>query len=386
MKMSGYEEEIVRYFVEGFSYVEIIELLNRCYNYSISLSTLKRFFKKNHLHRRPLSNLTCPADQLKNAVEIQLNSSAAQLGYRRMHKVLLDQGLLCRRTDVRLLLKELDPDNVKLRRKRRLRRRKYINPGCNHTWHIDGHDKLKPFGFSIHACIDGFSRKLIWLEVAPSNKLPEIIAKYYTIAINKFGLPKCLKADDGTEHAIIEPMHITLRSLDGPDALDSFSIITSPQNQRIEAYWSILQRDRIGWWRTFLRELSDLELFSNDDQVLVDCVRYCFMHLIRQDLNSILRDWNSHIISGSSRSVGPTGRPDTMFYLPEHFGGRNFSTHLDEEALSEFPDYSSYVIEDYNEEFETFAQMAIGDHSKPTNTDDAFQMYLKLFEKICENS
>lgn len=74
-----------------------------------------------------------------------------------------------------------------------------------------------------------------------------------------------------------------------------------------------------------------------------------------------------------------------MFYLPEHFGGRNFSTHLYEEALSEFPDYSSHVIEDYNEEFKTFAKMAIGDHSKPINTDDAFQMYLKLSEKICKN-
>lgn len=90
-----------------------------------------------------------------------------------------------------------------------------------------------------------------------------------------------------------------------------------------------------------------------------------------------MRDWKSHIISGSCRSVGPTGRPDTIFYLPEHFGGRNFSTHLDEEALSEFFDFSSYVIEDYNDEFETFAHMAIGDHSKPTNKDDAFQMYLK---------
>lgn len=238
-------------------------------------------FEKKSPHRRPLSNLIFPADQLKNAVKNQLNSSAAQLGYRRMHKVLLDQGLLCRRTDVRFLLKELDPVNVKLRRKRSLRRRKYINPGCNHTWHIDGHDKLKPFGFSIHACIDGYSRKLIWLEIAPSNKLPEIIAKYYTIAIKKFGLPKCFKADDGTEHAIIKPMHITLRSLNGPDALDFFSIITLPQNQRIEAYWSILQRDRIGWWRTFLGELSDLVLFSNDDQILADCIRYCFMHLIR---------------------------------------------------------------------------------------------------------
>ena len=27
--------------------------------------------------------------------------------------------------------------------------------GPNWCWHIDGYDKLKPFGFPIHACIDG---------------------------------------------------------------------------------------------------------------------------------------------------------------------------------------------------------------------------------------
>ena len=41
--------------------------------------------------------------------------------------------------------------------------------------HIDGHDKLKSFGFSLHGCIDGISRRLIWLEVSSSNKNPEII-------------------------------------------------------------------------------------------------------------------------------------------------------------------------------------------------------------------
>ena len=138
--MSGYEESIIRYFCEGFSYMEMIELLNRSHNIAISLSTLKRFLRNNDLRRRPLPHLSCSAEQLKNAIENQLNSSAAQLGYRRMHKVLLNQGLLCRRTDVRLMLKDLDPENVDLRRKRRLRRRKYVNPGPNHTWHIDGHD------------------------------------------------------------------------------------------------------------------------------------------------------------------------------------------------------------------------------------------------------
>ena len=28
--------------------------------------------------------------------------------------------------------------------------------GPNHVWHLDGYDKLKPFGFPIHACIDGY--------------------------------------------------------------------------------------------------------------------------------------------------------------------------------------------------------------------------------------
>lgn len=377
---------IVGYFVDGFTYLEIIELLDRVHNHGISLSTLKRLLKENGIYRRPLPHLCSPIQEVTELVRTELQSSGSQLGYRKMHKSLLNCGLICRRSDVRKIMKDLDPEGVELRRRRRLRRRRYVNPGPNHTWHLDGHDKLKPFGFSIHACIDGFSRKLIWLEVGPSNKQPEIIAKYYTVAIQQFGLPKNIKADDGTEHSILEPMHITLRSMGGEDAFDSFSIITSPQNQRIEAYWSILQRDRIGWWRIFLQELSDLDFYSNDDPVLTDCVRYCFMHLIRADLNSILSNWNTHIIAGSRRAISPSGRPDSMFYLPDHFGGFNHAFELDNEALNEFPNYAAIEIRDYSEEFEEFAHLALGYHPKPANAEEGLQLYLQLFEKITECS
>ena len=129
-----------------------------------------------------------------------------------------------------------------------MHRRKYISQGPNYAWHIDGHDKLKPFGFSIHGCLDGFSRKVLWLEVGPTNKMPEVVAKYYLDTVkDSGGVPVKVKADDGTEHALIEPIHIFLRSLNADDeeSMESFRIISSPQNQRIEAYWSILQRDRI---------------------------------------------------------------------------------------------------------------------------------------------
>ena len=59
---------------------------------------------------------------------------------------------------------------------------------------------LKPFGFCIHAGIDGFSRKILWLKVSHTNKDPLVICQYYLDAISTLGaLPKKVKADRGTE-------------------------------------------------------------------------------------------------------------------------------------------------------------------------------------------
>ncbi|KAL5515192.1 hypothetical protein EMCRGX_G000323 [Ephydatia muelleri] len=56
---------------------------------------------------------------------------------------------------VMMLLAVMDPAGSRQRRMRRLQRRRYWNQGPNWCWHIDGYDKLKPYGFPIHACIDG---------------------------------------------------------------------------------------------------------------------------------------------------------------------------------------------------------------------------------------
>ena len=101
------------------------------------------------------------------------------------------------------------------------------------------------------------------------------------------GIPIKIKADDDTEHSLIEPIHIYFRSLDGTNEDDDFSIITSPQNQRIESYWSFLQRDRIGWWRRFFQDLVDIDVLFTSDPVFLDFICFCFMSLIRQDINSI---------------------------------------------------------------------------------------------------
>ena len=94
-------------------------------------------------------------------------------------------GLTVRRDDVRRAILQYDPDGVSRRKRRKLRRRKYFSAGPDNRWHIDGHDKLKSFGFSLHGCIDGFSKRLIWLEVSSSNKKPAIIGQFYLDAVRQ---------------------------------------------------------------------------------------------------------------------------------------------------------------------------------------------------------
>lgn len=74
-------------------------------------------------------------------------------------------GLVVDKETVRQILKIVDPAGVEARCKHRLKRRQYRSKGPNYIWHVDGYDKLKPFGFCIHACIDGYSRRILWLEV-----------------------------------------------------------------------------------------------------------------------------------------------------------------------------------------------------------------------------
>ena len=76
---------------------------------------------------------------------------------------------------------------------------------------------------------------MAFLEVSSSNEKPEIIGKFYLDAVSQLqSIPKKLKADDGTEHAIIQPIHILLRdSVGDKNSVNSFSIVPLTHNQRI---------------------------------------------------------------------------------------------------------------------------------------------------------
>ena len=293
--------------------------------------------KELNLFRRPGERIRTDDATLMAAVREELSGSGSNIGYMRAWAHLRQTGLEVRRDDVRRAILQYDPDGVSRRKLRKLRQGKYFIAGPNYSWHFDGHDKLKLFGFSLHGCIDGFSRRLIWLEVSSSNKKAEIIGKFYSDAARELqSIPKKLKADDGTEHAIIQPIHILLRdAVRDNNSVDSFSIVPSTHNQRIEAYWPKLQQDRIDWLQDFFRNMVDLELFNPASRVLVDCLKFCFVGVLRKELKKMAEEWNEHIISKISNG-GPSGRPDTMYFLPHLFDCQDYSDPLEDDDTRDF--------------------------------------------------
>jgi len=161
----------------------------------------------------------------------------------------------------------------------------------------------------------------------------------------------------------------------------SFGITTSPQNQRIESYWATLQKDKIGWWKRFFRDMTDNDLLDTSDPVLLDCLRYCFMGIVRKDLESVKSDWNNHIIS-KSRNGGPSGRPNCMFFLPHLYNVDNFLVETDEEEIDAFTPVVNHNARDYSEEFVEFADYFLHEDEDPNTPEEALNRYIFLLEKI----
>ena len=146
---------VKKYFLLGYLYYEILQYLASFNGITLSLRQLNRILRtlglfRRHHHISP--NIT------RQAVQEELKGSSSEFGYRLRHQKLRSKGLNTDRESVRIALKCLDPDGVKSRTSHRFRRCIYVSPGPNFTWHIDGYDKLKPFGLAIHGHIDSYDK------------------------------------------------------------------------------------------------------------------------------------------------------------------------------------------------------------------------------------
>lgn len=167
---------------------------------------------------------------------------------------------------------------VSQRTARRFTRRWYFSSGPNFIWHIDGYDKLKPYGLCIHGCICGFSRKILWLNVYKTNNSPRVIAGYFLETVKKYGgTAKMIRGDFGTENVLVRDMQRYFRS---NDITTSYIAGAGTQNQRIESWWGYLRREHLQYWIDLFSNLKEIQAFSGSE-LDKNLVLFCFMAIIQ---------------------------------------------------------------------------------------------------------
>ncbi|KAL3973710.1 hypothetical protein ACER0C_024917 [Sarotherodon galilaeus] len=312
--MSDLDDLIRLYFRLSFSNKEILSILAHSHQKVISVRTLKRICKRLGLFRRKnQSNL----EEVLAFVQQEIMTNGQMQGYRWLHLRAIQHGFVVSQDTVRCIIKLVDPQGVELRRARRLRRRQYSCRGPNALWHMDGYDKLKPYGIAISGCIDGFSRYVLWMEAYTTNNDPKLIASYFLKTVSCInGCPERLRADRGTENGCVEQMQMFLRRnhTDSFAGEKSFLYRRSTANQRIEGWWATLRKQSAQFWMNLFQSFQDDGHFTGDflDKSLI---QFCFLNLIQDELDEVVNTWNSYKIrpSGSAAS----GRPVVMYSFPE---------------------------------------------------------------------
>ena len=378
------ERQIIEmYFYCGYTYSCILQLMSKYHNINMSLSTLKRRLQSFNLAR---SRDAMDVDHVKEAIQKEMDGPGCLFGYRSMwHSLRIGHGLTVPRDLVQTLMNEIDPDGCELRRRRKLRRRNYWSLGPNHTWHIDGYNKLKDFGFPIHGCVDGFSRKVLWLNVSRSNNNPAVVLRFYLDCVEENeGCPLIVQTDCGTENSDIAAAQCYFRA----DAADEYAgekarrYGDSKRNQRIEAWWSCLRKSRSSWWINLFKDLMDNGQFESGNIVHKECLWFCFSNMLQEDLNYTKALWNNHYIRSSRHETVP-GRPDELYFLPEHHNYEDQRQPVDAVKINEIREH--VADENVQNDLEEYFQYVCTSErlERPTDWKSALNLYI-ILKQIAE--
>ena len=142
----NFDEEaiITYYFSGGFEYNEILLFLVKYHNHHISFSRLLRRLRQYGLSTQKQPSEEVLKEVRKHIKEI-IDGPGSMGGFRTVWHTLELEGFRVPIV-VQEIIRELAPEGTELHKSCCLKRRQYHNPGPKYAWHVDGYDKLKPWG------------------------------------------------------------------------------------------------------------------------------------------------------------------------------------------------------------------------------------------------
>ncbi|XP_072153189.1 uncharacterized protein [Bemisia tabaci] len=201
------------------------------------------------------------------------------------------------RERVRKLLRLKDPLGTAQMVQDKTIRKVYHVKGPNYMWHLDGNLKLVYYGIYVYGIVDGFSRKVMALEVG-NNKTASAVGGCFLRAVRRFGVPERIRSDKGGENVDAATLMLQIRGT----RRGSFITGRSVHNTRIERFWGEVNRITLRFRKLFLNLCLTNKLDVDNDLDLFS-LQYVFIPVIQETLYRFERRYDCHKIrTGHSKT------------------------------------------------------------------------------------
>ncbi|KAF5892642.1 uncharacterized protein DAT39_017649, partial [Clarias magur] len=174
-------------------------------------------------------------------------------------------------------------------------RRSYFVQSPLSLVHIDTNHKLIRYNIIIFGGIDGFSRKIMYLELATNNRSSTALS-FFLQFLHRHGWPSRVRGDEGVENvAIAETMFCVKGTGRG-----SFIAGKSAHNQRIERLWRDVWLSVTQLYYEVLHSLEEDGLLDLSDSFHMFCAHYVFHPRLKHDLHTFSEGWDNHSLQSEN--------------------------------------------------------------------------------------
>ena len=240
------------------------------------------------------------------------------------------------RSQLRRVLDIYDKEGRDERRRKAVYRVTYKSLGVNHAWHLDGWHKLIHYKIVIHGCIDGFSRKIIFLKASTNNRATTVFSSFFQVVRETNEFPALISTDAGGENVLVaDYMILHLGS-------DSIKVVSSVHNQRQERLWrDVAEKATMDYINLFM-DLRNEEILNINDLDQLWLIHFLFLDLINDSLQRFILAWDNHSLRTEENNLSPNQiqffarSSGDIFTIPENVDVNFTDTLLDD--FDEFDD------------------------------------------------